>query len=153
MNRLRLNCQQNEDHTWWSIYSTVHMKIKLTKHFTWSENRLTEGVTGRQGMFTPPRHLIPPLVCPEVCVCPTFWFVFLTGLRRLMSVRNLCHYIQVNWVRRYWEINVLQSKQLCHPHKRGFWTLLGVGAKVVVTPNAACFASTCLYMYNGLQLL
>jgi hypothetical protein len=24
---------------------------------------------GRQGMLTPPRHLIPPLVFPGVCVC------------------------------------------------------------------------------------
>ena len=37
---------------------------------------LTEGVTGQQGMLTPPRHLIPPLVCPEVRDFPTLVFVF-----------------------------------------------------------------------------
>jgi hypothetical protein len=41
---------------------------------------LTAGVTGRQGMFTTPMHLIPPLVYPEVRVCPILWFVFPTGL-------------------------------------------------------------------------
>jgi hypothetical protein len=33
------------------------------------------GVTGRQGMLTPPRHLIPPPVFPGVRVSP---FVYLT---------------------------------------------------------------------------
>jgi hypothetical protein len=33
---------------------------------------LTAGVTGRHGMLTLPRHLIPPLVCPGVRVCPIF---------------------------------------------------------------------------------
>jgi hypothetical protein len=28
------------------------------------------GVTGRHGMLTPPRHLIPPLVHPGACVSP-----------------------------------------------------------------------------------
>jgi hypothetical protein len=30
---------------------------------------LMASVTGRQGMLTPPRHLIPPLVYPEVDLC------------------------------------------------------------------------------------
>jgi hypothetical protein len=34
------------------------------------EIRLTAGVNGRQGMLTPPWHLIPPLIYSEVCVCP-----------------------------------------------------------------------------------
>jgi hypothetical protein len=33
---------------------------------------LTVGVTFQHGMLTPPRHLIPPLVCPRVRVCPFF---------------------------------------------------------------------------------
>jgi hypothetical protein len=33
------------------------------------------GVTGRQGMLTPPRHLIPPPVFPGVRVSP---FVYMT---------------------------------------------------------------------------
>jgi hypothetical protein len=40
---------------------------------------LIAGVTGRQGMLTPPRHLIPPLVYPEVRVCPIPKFVLPTG--------------------------------------------------------------------------
>ena len=36
---------------------------------------LTAGVTGRQGMRTPPRHLTPPLVCPGVRVCPTLFCI------------------------------------------------------------------------------
>jgi hypothetical protein len=51
---------------------------------------LTAGVTGRQGKFTPPRHLIPPLVYPEVRVCPILKFAFPTGLMRSMTVRYLC---------------------------------------------------------------
>jgi hypothetical protein len=33
---------------------------------------LTAGVTGRQGMLTLPRHLIPPLMIPRVRVSPIF---------------------------------------------------------------------------------
>jgi hypothetical protein len=39
----------------------LHVPNLLSRH--------TAGVTGRQGMLTPPRHLIPPLVYLEVCVC------------------------------------------------------------------------------------
>ena len=56
---------------------------------------LTAGVTGQQGMLTPPRHLIPPLVCPEVRDCPTLVFVFYLGLTRLITVRYLCLYIWI----------------------------------------------------------
>ena len=38
---------------------------------------LTAGVTVQQGMLTPPRHLIPPLVCPGVCFLPTLVFCIL----------------------------------------------------------------------------
>jgi hypothetical protein len=38
-------------------------------------SRLTAGATGRQGMLTPPRHLIPPPVFPGVRVSP---FIYLT---------------------------------------------------------------------------
>jgi hypothetical protein len=31
---------------------------------------LTAGVSGRQGMLTPPRHLIPPLIYSEIHVHP-----------------------------------------------------------------------------------
>jgi hypothetical protein len=51
------------------------------------------GVTGRQGMLTPPRHLIPPLVYPEVSVCHILRFVFSTGLTKLMTVRYSCYFI------------------------------------------------------------
>jgi hypothetical protein len=45
------------------------------------------------GMLTPPSHLIPPLVYPEVCVCPILWFVFPTALMVLITVRYLCYFI------------------------------------------------------------
>jgi hypothetical protein len=41
----------------------------LTTDFCIS-NGTQAGATGRQGMFTPPRHLIPPLIYSEVRVRP-----------------------------------------------------------------------------------
>jgi hypothetical protein len=52
--------------------------------FTWSLEKVRGGLTGRQEMLTPPRHMIPFLVYPEVCICPIIWFVFPTGLKRSM---------------------------------------------------------------------
>jgi hypothetical protein len=49
----------------------------------------TAGVTGRQGILTPLRYLIPPLVCPEVHVCLILKFVLPTGLLRLTIVYYL----------------------------------------------------------------
>jgi hypothetical protein len=43
------------------------------------------GVTGQQGMLTPPRHPIPPSMYSKVRVCPILKFVFPTGLMRLMT--------------------------------------------------------------------
>ena len=57
--------------------------------------RLTAGVTGQHGMLTPPRHLIPLLVCPGVRDYPTLVFVFYLGLTRLITVRYLCLYISL----------------------------------------------------------
>jgi hypothetical protein len=54
------------------------------------EMGLTAGVTGRKGMLTPPRHLMPPLVFPEVRVCPILSFVFM----RLVTVCYLCHFMK-----------------------------------------------------------
>jgi hypothetical protein len=54
---------------------------------------LTADVTGQQGMLTPPSHLIPPLVYPEVRVCQ-FPDVLPTGLMRLMTFHYLCHFIR-----------------------------------------------------------
>ncbi|XP_048741520.2 uncharacterized protein LOC125655312 isoform X2 [Ostrea edulis] len=50
---------------------------------------LMADVTGQQGMLTLPRHLIPPMVCPGVRVCPTIYFVLLLGVMRLITVRYL----------------------------------------------------------------
>jgi hypothetical protein len=39
---------------------------------------LTAGVTGRQGMLTPPKHLTPPLVCPQrsvLALLPDLYFL------------------------------------------------------------------------------
>ena len=42
---------------------------------------LTAGVTGQQGMLTPPRHLVPSLVYPGVRVCHGLIVVLYFGLR------------------------------------------------------------------------
>jgi hypothetical protein len=52
------------------------------------------GVIGQQRMLTPPRHLIPPLVYPDVRVYPILKSVFPTGLMILMTARNLCFFIR-----------------------------------------------------------
>ena len=97
--------------------------------------RRTSTTTGWQGMLPAPRHQITPLVYPEVrAICPILWIVFPTGLVRSMMIRYSSEL-------RY-QKNVFQSKQLCHLLKRGHWTLLGVKAKVIVTPNVVYFAST-----------
>jgi hypothetical protein len=57
------------------------------------------------GVLTLPRHMIPPLVCPEIPVCPILWFVFSTGLMRLLIVHYLCHFIRHN------NDNSISSKQ------------------------------------------
>ena len=56
------------------------------------EMGLMAGVNRQQGMLTPCRHLISPLVYPEVRVCPIRKFEFPTGLVRLMTVRYLCYF-------------------------------------------------------------
>jgi hypothetical protein len=53
---------------------------------------LMAGVTGRQGMLTPPKHLIPPLVYPEVRVCPILKFVSPTYEIDDFSLFMLFHY-------------------------------------------------------------
>jgi hypothetical protein len=50
---------------------------------------LAVGVTGQQGMLTPPSHLILPLVCPGVHVCPIFRICISYGFMRLISVRYI----------------------------------------------------------------
>jgi hypothetical protein len=57
---------------------------------------LTTGVTGRQGMRPPLRHLFPPMVYPEVRDYPILRFVFPTGLLRLITVRCSCNLSRKN---------------------------------------------------------
>jgi hypothetical protein len=57
------------------------------------EIQITAAVTVSQGILTPPRHLIPPLVYPGVRVCPILWFVFPIELMRSSTVPYLCHFI------------------------------------------------------------
>jgi hypothetical protein len=54
------------------IYIINHLisRIQHMKRSYLIQTGVTADVTGRQGMLTPPRHLIPPLVYPEVRVCP-----------------------------------------------------------------------------------
>jgi hypothetical protein len=51
------------------------------------ETGLTTGVTGQQGMLTPPRHMISLPVCPEARVCP---FISLTCNICLCLETDLC---------------------------------------------------------------
>jgi hypothetical protein len=60
----------------------------------WLELGFMESVTGRQGMLSPPKQLIAPLVYPEVRVCPILKFLFPTVLMRLITVRYLCYRIK-----------------------------------------------------------
>jgi hypothetical protein len=48
---------------------------------------LTAGVTGRQGMLTPPWHLIPPLIYSEVCLLS-----FSDLYARLMRLITVCSF-------------------------------------------------------------
>jgi hypothetical protein len=48
----------------------LYIKPNLNTLILTFEMGLTAGVTGRQGMFALPRHLIPPLVYLKVLVCP-----------------------------------------------------------------------------------
>jgi hypothetical protein len=47
------------------------------------------GVTGQQVMHTPHRHMILPLIYPEVLFCPIFGCAYPTGLVRSMTIRYL----------------------------------------------------------------
>jgi hypothetical protein len=59
---------------------TVYCSVcPICTHWFWLlifEMGLTASVAGRQGMLTPPWHLIPPLVYSDVRVCPILKFVF-----------------------------------------------------------------------------
>lgn len=54
------------------------------------------GVTGQQGVLTPPRHLIPYLVCPRIRFCSTLNLVFFIRFTRLITVRYL-HFLCEKW--------------------------------------------------------
>jgi hypothetical protein len=53
------------------VFRTNHWPflVKLV-HWSWLVMGFMVGVTGQQGLLAPPVHLIPPLVYPEVRVCP-----------------------------------------------------------------------------------
>jgi hypothetical protein len=54
------------------VFNTIKTKMKIG---FWNVRTMYAGVTGRQGMLTPPRHLIPPPVFLGVRVSP---FLYLT---------------------------------------------------------------------------
>jgi hypothetical protein len=58
------------------------------------ETGLTSDVTGRQGMLTLRRYLIPPLVCLGVRACPFSDLYFLQNL--LTTLTYICHFILQN---------------------------------------------------------
>jgi hypothetical protein len=51
------------------------------------------GVTGRQGMLAPPRHLVPPLIYSEVHVRPLSDLYFRIRLMSLITVRYFSHFM------------------------------------------------------------
>jgi hypothetical protein len=59
----------------------------LTTDFFAFEMWLMASVADQQGMLTPPRHLIPLLVRPGICVCPIFRICIPYGFMRLIPVR------------------------------------------------------------------
>jgi hypothetical protein len=76
------------------VYLHIYSCHEYTRKREWLNFMwLMVGDTGQQGMLTPPRHLIPPLLEPEVCVGPIFGFVFPIGFMRLLTVRNLCYFL------------------------------------------------------------
>jgi hypothetical protein len=62
------------------------------------EMERTVGATGRQGVLTPPMHLMPPLIYPDVYGGPILKFVFPTGPMRLVNVRYLCYFFRIRSV-------------------------------------------------------
>jgi hypothetical protein len=68
----------------YGLFHLSDLKIRLGSRRMWFE----AGVTRTQGIFTPPGHLISPLIYAEVCVCPILWFAFPTQLVR--SDGSLC---------------------------------------------------------------
>jgi hypothetical protein len=69
--------------------------IKTTgfNYFFAFESVFMAGLTNRQRVRTPPRQLISFLVYHGIRVCHILWFVFTTGLIRLMNVCYPCHFI------------------------------------------------------------
>ena len=92
----------------------IHIFWLRIASFTWSKQYgFTVGVTSRQGIFTPPRHPIPPLVYPGVRVFPTL----------------VLHSI---WDLRDWSLFVIFSRssaagwrfRFCYPRALRIWLLL-----------------------------
>lgn len=77
---------------------------------------LTASVNGQQRIITPPRHIIPPLVFPEVCICPRLIFVlYFCGIYEIDSpVRYLQGFFTVemkfSWkIRALWILNLFEK--------------------------------------------
>jgi hypothetical protein len=77
-----------------------------TVYLNW--NKPAAGVTGRQGMLTPPRHLIPPLLYPEIRVCPILKFVFPIGL---------CYFIEKKEEEKKERTFIYHQNITIHPHQ------------------------------------
>lgn len=61
--RLKPYCDQ------FTFYDSFQNSFRFgTILLPWSRNRDKGGITGQQGMLSPPRHL---LICTGVCVCPS----------------------------------------------------------------------------------
>jgi hypothetical protein len=86
------------------LHTVCYVVFPITTDFAF-EMGLTAGVTGGQGVLTPPRHLIPLPVCPGVCVSP---FIYLTCNSYLCFETD--HFL-VSWPFR----TNLDDRQLCIP--------------------------------------
>jgi hypothetical protein len=96
--------------TWTQIFpSSWFGHTDFVYWFFSCEMGLTAGVAYQQLMLIPPRHLIPPLVYPEVRVCLFLGFVFPVGVTRLITVCYLCYFIQNSEVNNVWNVTIIQK--------------------------------------------
>jgi hypothetical protein len=95
---------------WYVSYQSLSRSWHTDLDYGWYrlsnvEIGLTAGVTGQQGMLTPPWHLIPPLIYSEVRVRPFSDLYFLLDLRDWLLI--VIFIISQGTV--IWNIHVLQS--------------------------------------------
>ena len=79
INKVVLPCKNM---IWRTCLRQLFSRFKKNVHRFWlriapfTRFRVTADVTGQQGILTPPKHLIPPVVYPGVRVCHVLILVF-----------------------------------------------------------------------------